>query len=1030
MKKPAVKRPAVKKPAAGRVETAPAAPIVFDRPARETMAAFAAQPVENVTAGSIQASFHKKEREENKSEYSGDFPLVAIGASAGGVESFTELLRNLPADTGMAYVFIQHLAPHHESLLPAILSRVTPMEVIRAETNMSVKINCVYVIPPNCNMGIINGLLKLLPRLEQPVRHMPIDFFFRCMAEDQAHLGIGVILSGADGDGAQGLRAIRAHGGVTLVQDPTTAKVDSMPRNAIAAGGTDTILTIPEIAQELTRLGGHPWVRADVQTKAADTDLSKIFTLLKSYTGVNFAHYKKGTILRRLRRRLLLHQVVELGEYYKLLNRDREEVDLLYRDLLINVTSFFRDAEAFDRLKADVLHRLLQHPALEMPLRIWIPGCSTGEEVYSIAISLLEMLDADSKSCAVQIFASDVSEQALEKARDGFYNESIAVDLTPDRLRRFFTKVSSGYRVASHVRELCIFARHDVMRDPPFSRMDLISCRNLLIYLEPEHQMRVINLFAYALKPMAFLMLGNAETIGPSESFEVFDKEARIYQRKAVISRAHFDVPLAPAEVRLGPIRSSAKLGETTMELEREVTRILLERYSPVGVLVSESMQILQFRGATGKYLEPAPGEASLNLFKMAKAGLDTELRILLKKAEKSGKPVRKDHVARRAKGAPANSGTSLALEAIPISIDPERRFYLVLFDEREAVPAAARQAPGAAHDDDARESDMTILRDELVSTRDHLQAIIRDQDSTNQALQAANEEVLSSNEELQSTNEELETAKEELQSTNEELTTVNDELSNRNSALLRSNNDFSNLLASVSLPIVMVGNDLRIRRFTPTAERVLNLIASDVGRPITDIKPNVEVPDLEKLIHETIESTRTIDRDVADRSGHMYSLRIRPYRTSENKVDGAVLLLVDISAAKATKVDPGSHDFDESLFDTIEQPILFLDAQFKVKKLNRSYARVFQKKVEDVGGKNFFELSDGAWTVPMLKALLSDVIPKNHQIVDYQIEKTFPLIGKKSFLLNARRIFREGVFDTMVILDDVTKAEPAPARN
>jgi two-component system CheB/CheR fusion protein len=649
-----------------------------------------------------------------------------------------------------------------------------------------------------------------------------------------------------------------------------------------------------------------------------------------------------------------------------------------------------------------------------------VPGCSTGEEVYSIAMMLAEAMESTSIHLPVQIFASDLSESALQKAREGVYPESIQMDVSPERLRRFFTKTTAGnYRVSQSLRETCVFAMHDVTRDPPFSRMDMISCRNLLIYLEPSFQQRVISLFSYALNPRGYLLLGSSETTGGTDGFDLVDKNARIYLRKVLLSRAHFDVPLSPSLTKIPTVKTSTKAHQEELDLDRIINQILLERFAPPGVLVNSSAEILQFRGQTGAYLEPSPGEASLNLFKMSKKGLDTELRVLLKKVEKSEKPIRKEGI--HLKGAKT---LNLAVEVIPVKIQELSFYYLILFDDN-----ASRSKIGTTNKPPSRRATRTEngleldrLREELVTTREYLQSIIRDQETSNEELQAANEEVLSSNEELQSTNEELETAKEELQSANEELTTVNDELSNRNNQLLEVNNDLSNLLASVNIPIIMVGNDLRIRRFTPMVERVLNVIPSDIGRPITDIKPNIDVPDLRALILDAIDTVRTTEREVQDRSGHWYSLRIRPYRTDDNKIDGAVLILVDIGSLKHSSVKMlETHASSEVILDTLSQPVLFLDNQMRLRKTNQAFCRTFQVHASEIKDKSFFEICDGAWNQPMLKALLDEVIPNNTTITDFQTDQEFPNVGHKSILINARRMQRDGAVNILIIMDDIT---------
>ena len=990
--------------------------IKLDPAAQKTIREFKDKDPAEITIGAIQTSFHANEREANPQTYRGSFPIVAIGASAGGVEACSELLGHLPADLGMAVVVITHLSSQHDSLLPSILARVSRLEVFRAESGMTVEINKVYVIPPNVNMGIIDGVIKLLPRLERPGKHLPIDFFFRCLSDDQLHFAIGIVLSGGDGDGAQGLRAIRAQGGLTFVQDPRTAKVDSMPKSAIAAGGTDSVLPIVDIARELQRISVHPLTLRDVAKNASEIDLNQVFKLLKRRTGVDFSRYKKGTVLRRLRRRVLIHKVASVRDYLSLLNEQPEEVQNLFNDFLINVTSFFRDAEMFEHLQQQVFPHLLKRKAKEGPIRVWIPGCATGEEVYSLAIVILESMEKSGLVCPIQIFASDISEYALEKAREATYPDTVVIDVNPERLRKFFVKVSGGYRVASEVRELCVFAKHDVTRDPPFSRMDLVSCRNLLIYLESSQQQRVISLFAYSLLPQRFLVLGTSETTGSNEAFESTSKHQKIFVRRAVA--AHTPLEFSPFETaRVAPAKlPAARTDQGQTDLELRVNAFLLERFCPSGVVVTKNMQIVRFKGDTSPYLAPAAGEATLNLFKMARLGLEPELRILLKKAEKIQRVIRKEDVRLQ------NRRDTIAIEVIPILIEEESPYYLVIFDNQRASRPSQPKSKAVTESGSPRSTaNLRLMREELVSTREHLQAIIREQDLTNEEIQAANEEILSSNEELQSTNEELETAKEELQSSNEELSTVNDELSNRNLQLTKANNDFSNLLLSVSLPIVMVGADLRIRRFTPLAEQLFNIIPSDLGRPITNLKPNLDIPDLEQLLNETIQSVRTVEREVQDRSGHWYSLRVRPYRTSDNQMDGAVLILVDIDGIKRSdRRLTDAYSFNDSVIDAINQPVFFLDAQLRIYRANRASLQCFQVREDQLIGVALFDSCGGIWNQPMLKALLVDVFSKNAPINRYRIDANIEGIGPKSFLFNAKRVALDGGAAVFVILDEV----------
>jgi len=829
-----------------------------------------------------------------------------VGASAGGLEAFTQLLRALPADTGMAFVLVQHLDPRHQSMLTSLLAKATGMPIRQVEEGMRVEPDHVYVIPPNASMAIEGGVLRLLPRAEFRGRHMPVDFFMRALAADQQGRAIGVILSGTASDGALGMAAIKAEGGITFAQDQRTAKYDGMPRAAVAAGCVDFVLPPDGIARELVRIARHPYLiepdlPAPVEAAPGhDSEIGGIFQLLRAVADVDFTHYKPPTIRRRISRRMILHKIESLALYLTYLRDHPDEVSALYNDILITVTGFFRDREAFKALKTRVFPHLGENRPPDSPIRLWVPGCATGEEAYSLAIAILEFLGARASSTPLQIFATDISEPAIEKARAGIYPENIALDVSPERLRRFFVRVDGGYQIAKSVRDMCIFARQNLVKDPPFSKLDLISCRNVLIYLGPTLQKRVMTVFHYALRTGRFLLLGSSETMTTySDLFTLADGKHKIYTRRPTPTRTHVEVVFGEYRVER-PLETARKAAEeaarSSQDVQREADRLVLDRFAPSGVIVNDHLEILQFRGRTSPFLEPAPGAASLSLLKMAREGLLFDLRTAIFKARKENHPVRKEGLQILSNGQVVH----LNLEVVPLpGVTASQRCFLVLF--QEVAPAPARAVPAAktraGRKEEARET--SRLQHELAATKDNLQSIIEEQEATNEELKSANEEILSSNEELQSTNEELETAKEELQSSNEELTTVNEELQNRNLELSQANDDLNNLLASVKIPVLMLGNDLRIRRFTPAAEKLLNLISTDLGRPITDIQPNITVPGLEQIVVAVIESASAREMEAQDHEGRWYSLQIRPYKTSENRIDGVVLALIDIDAPK-----------------------------------------------------------------------------------------------------------------------------------
>ena len=835
--------------------------------------------------------------------------VVGIGASAGGLEAFEQLLRALPANTGLAYVMVQHLAPRYESMLSELLAKSTAMPVVEVKQGMKVQADHVYVIPPNADMSISDSRLHLSPLSSNRALRMPIDLFLRSLADVYQARSIGVILSGTASDGTLGLQAIKAMGGVTFAQDENSAKYSAMPRSAVAAGHVDFVLPPEGIARELKRIATHVSIvapelppEADDQTTKDET-LTKIFLLLRNFSHVDFSYYKPGTIRRRINRRMFLRKIDSLPSYLQFLRRNRDEVEALFNDVLINVTGFFRDAEAFESLKKNAFPAIMSHRAPNAPIRIWVPGCSTGEEVYSLAITLLEYLGDRAASTSIQIFATDLSDGIISKARAGIYPESVAVDLTTERLKRFFRETDGSYQVTKDLRDMCIFAKQDLSKDPPFSKLDMISCRNVMIYMSHVLQKRILPLFHYALNPGGILLLGTSETVGGfNDLFETVDKKYKVYNKKNIPGPATFFIPRMRTEDEPKPKPEPFQ----HVDLQKVGEQMLLYRYSPASVMVNERFEIVQFIGQTGPFLDPVPGDASLNLLRMVKSGLHLELRAAFQKAKQKGN-VRKEDVVIEHDG----SLRSVNFEILPVKNVPAgEHYYLVVFEERSAEPKAPAKAgrKEAASVKDGKkhlpqiETENKRLREELEATREYLQSIIEEQRTTNEELRSANEEIQSSNEELQSINEEMETAKEELQSTNEELTTVNEELQNRNDELSKLNSDLNNLLSSVNIPIIMLGNDLRIRRFTPMAEKAMNLIAADIGRPITDIKPNFKTPDLRNAIQHVINSLEIQEFRVEDHDGRWYSMKIRPYRTVDNKIDGVVIVLLDVEARARSK--------------------------------------------------------------------------------------------------------------------------------
>ncbi|MBD2261221.1 chemotaxis protein CheB [Pseudanabaena sp. FACHB-2040] len=970
------------------------------------------------------------------------FPIVGVAASAGGLEAFTQLLSHLPTDTGMAFVLIQHLSPDHESLLAEILTRVTPLPVRKVQSGMSVEPNQVYVIPPNTKMILSEGRLQLSPREKVLGKYMPGDAFFASLAVDRGHKAIAIVLSGSDGDGSLGLKAIKAVGGITFAQCEDTAQFDSMPNTAVATGNVDFVLPPAKIAEELENLSRNPMLaypRSPILTEESSqpTDaLATIFALLRLNTGVDFSRYKPNTIDRRIQRRMLLYKLENLADYAAYLQAHSAEIKALYEEILIHVTSFFRDPDAFDLLKERIFPTITQNKSADVPIRIWVAGCSTGEEVYSIAICLLEFLEDQGIQFPIQIFATDISEVAIDKARAGIYAENQMVEMSITRRRRFFHAIEGDrFRISKAVRELCVFARQNLGSDPPFSSLDLISCRNVLIYLGDALQKRIMPIFHYSLNSTGFLLLGTSESTGQaSDLFTLVEKKYRIYAKKLTATRPTFS--FIPSSYPLTKVsdRQPMPAPSEEFDLEKKVDHLIANHYAPVGVVLDDKMQVLQFRGNVDRYLRLVSGVANLNLFNLLRNGLLVEVRAAIYQAQRREIPVTKNGL--RLEEGDSRSETLgepvrvINLQVIPFKVPTtEERRFLVLFED-----VAPTSGPSPIHSDLPQgdlERENARLREELAAanqeraaTQEYLQAIIKEQEHTNQDLKVANEEILSSNEELQSTNEELETAKEEIQATNEELNTTNEELRSRNGELHQVNNDLTNLLASINIPILMLTNDLRIRRFTPTAQRLFNFIPSDAGRPLSDIRANLNIPDLESLLLEVLETLGVKELEVQTQGGHWYTLRIRPYRTTENQIDGVVLVLLDIDALKrSTATLEEARNYAEAIVETVQVPLVVLESDFRVNTANRTFYDTFQVASPETAQTLLFDLGNGQWNIPGLRSRLEEILTNNLSLQNFEVEHEFEQIGHKVMLLNAWRITHvEETQRILLAIEDITE--------
>ncbi len=869
------------------------------------------------------------------------FPIVGVGASAGGLEALTAFLKALPARTGTAVVVIQHLAPQHDSALTQLLSKATSMPVLEVSDGMPVERNHVYVIPPDKVMTIRNGALMLMPRARASVPHHPIDEFLAALARERNTAAIGVILSGSGSDGTLGLKAIKAEGGVTFAQDPKTAAWPAMSTSAISAGAVDFVLPAADIAAELARIGRHPYL-LDNGHPPEGGGLEKIYTLLRSATGVDFRLYKQPTVSRRVARRMALQKMASLDDYVRLLKQNTAEVKALSDDIFIHVTGFFRDPECFQALRKRVFPKLQLNRRLA-PIRVWVPGCSTGEEVYSIAMLLLESLGANAHQTKIQMFGTDISETAVERARAGIYSEAALRGVSPARRRRFFLKVEHGYQINKEVRGLCVFARHDLASDPPFSKLDLISCRNVLIYAGPSLQNRILSAFQYALNPGGHLFLGKSEAISAySATFAPEDRNHKIFARKPNAALApRFDWRLEDAK-EPGLAQPRIALPPLIADFQKQAEQVLLQQYAPPALVIDSDLRILHLQGNIGPYLVLPTGPPTAHLLKMLRPELILDLRRAVSKAKKELTAVVTQPIQFEHSGHPG----MVRLEVSPLTKGAGNKpDLLVVFNA--LAPAEPANPKTSAKGGKKKDSG---LERELAATREYLSSLIADHETAQEEMKAAHEEILSSSEELQSTNEELETAKEELQSSNEELLTLNEELLHRNLDLSVLTNDLNNVLVGVDIPVVVLDGSLHIRRFTPMAGRLLNVLETDVGRPFSEVASALEVSNWDALFAEVISLVHPLEREVKDKTGRWLSLRIRPYRTSDNKIDGVIVILLDTDIIRRELEE--SRDYARMLLESAEQAIVAANANGKIVLINGATEKMFGYHRADLLGK------------------------------------------------------------------------------
>lgn len=828
------------------------------------------------------------------------FPIVGIGASAGGLEALEQFLRHVPQGSGMAFVIIQHLDPTHKGIMPELLQRTTGMEVFQVKDRLTVMPNCVYVIPPNKDMSILHGVLHLFEPTAPRGLRLPIDFFLRSLAADRQEYSIGVILSGMGSDGTMGLRAIKEKAGVALVQEPTSAKFDSMPRSAIEAGLADVVAPAEDLPGKIIKYLNHTRIIPKTEPVLESKDqsaLEKVFILLRAKTGHDFSLYKRTTVYRRIERRMGLHQISRIAGYVRYLQENSQEVELLFKELLIGVTNFFRDSAAWEHLRGEVIPTLLASRPTGGVLRAWSTGCSTGEEAYSLAMVFKEALDQAKPTVgfALQIFATDLDRDAIDRARQGVYPATIAADIPPERLQRFFVQEGTGYRVGKEIREMVTFATQNVIMDPPFTKLDILICRNLLIYLAPELQKKLLPLFHYSLNPGGVLFLGSAETVSTfTELFSPLSIKSRIFRRRESIAPIEL-IAFPPSFVlaRAG-VPKELPMEKPEANLQSLADQVLLQHFSPPAVLVNATGDILYISGRTGKYLEPAAGKANWNIFAMVREGLRFDLGNAFQKALRRQEAVTVKELTVGTTG--DQQQVEITVQAIT---EPEALRGMVMIVFTDVATSLVKKAPGRSRTAPAGSARVLELEQELRQLHEALQATREEMQSSQEELKSTNEEMQSANEELQSTNEEVTTSKEEMQSLNEELQTVNAEQQSKMDELSRMHNDMRNLLNSTEIVTVFLDNKLHIRRFTSGANRLFKLLPGDVGRPLSDITSDLLYPEMSEEAQEVLRSLVFSEKQIATIDGRWFSVRIMPYRTMEDVIDGLVITFSDISAAK-----------------------------------------------------------------------------------------------------------------------------------
>jgi two-component system CheB/CheR fusion protein len=939
----------------------------------------------------------KKTTPDQHSPAQAGFLIVGIGASAGGLEALEIFFSHVPEESNAAFIVIQHLDPTHKSIMGSLLKKYTKMEIAEIEDGVTIKKNQVYLSPPDHNIAIIgNSLHYITPEKIHGV-NLPIDHFFRSLAEDQNERAIGIILSGTGSDGTLGIKAIKENGGMVMVQQEAQAKYNGMPKSAIDTGLVDFILPVEEMPKQIIAYSHHPYIEMTTAEKVSESEFQivtqKILLLIRGKTGHDFSLYKQTTIRRRIERRMALHQLEKITDYIRYLERNPPEVESLFKELLINVTRFFRDPEGFSALEKEAIPGIFEHKKQDQPIRIWVPGCSTGEEAYSLVMLFTEAMEKHKKHFSLQVFASDIDAEAIEIGRRATYPESIRADVTEERLARFFTKDGNVYRVKKSIRECVVFALQDLPKDPPFSRLDMISCRNVLIYMDQMLQKKIFPIFQYSLLDRGILFLGTSESIGEfTDFFSPIDTKWKIYKRKGFL---HTPAEFPRFPDRLLTVQQGKAVSPVGGGFRTLGEKVLAQSFAPPSVLINEKFDVLYSYGSVDYYLAIPIGEASLNILNIAREGLRHKLGPALVQALKGEIPVIAENVLIK-----SNSGMrTIDLVVKPIMEPGEpQRLMMVVFKEKFKSQVPVEKAKKSVKVTQ-RTDEFETLEQELKTTKEYLQNTIEE-------LQTANEEFQSTNEELQSTNEELETSKEELQSTNEELVTVNSELQHKVDQLTETSNDVNNLLASTDIASIFLDIDLRIKRFTPAMAKIFRLLDGDAGRSIRDITSTIVEYNIYEAAAEVLATLVRKEVEVRNENDQWFTLRILPYRTMDNTIDGVVITLVDITRLKHISQElMKAKILAESIVQTIHEPFVVLDRDLNVQSVNEMFCSFFKVKAEETLHRRIYDLGNGQWKISQLQNLLESIIPKNTKINDYVVEHNFPDIGRKTMALNARRI-------------------------